>query len=349
MKEYTFDVGNKPRVVIQRVRGDVQVQPWRERVIRVRIAGENEDGSVTEPYRENDTIFINDCNGSVGLYVPYEKNAFGTSSLTTDISITDLEGSVSMDHVGHVEVTNISGEVRLSHTQGSLRAVHAPVVVEDKGVGGNATLEDVARVEIRGIGGSLDVTHAGIVKVGAAGGSARATAIGELFACGSTGGSCEIHDSGNAEVSISNVGGSLLLERVARMSSCNVGGSLTAPIFVGRHDRKNFTVGGSANLSLPRNANLQMRVMAGGSISGEAVNKKCHNMATLTYGNGESSLNVTAGGSVKLSWTSDPDDRTGGDEQAPPSKAQRRQAILTMVQQGRITPDEGNVLLEALG
>ncbi len=193
------------------------------------------------------------------------------------------------------------------------------------------------------------MTRAEIVKIGAVGSAARATSIGSSFSCGSVGGSCEIRDSGNAEISVSNVGGTLHLERVARMSSCNVGGSLTAFINVPANESANFVVGGGASLSLPRNANLRARILACGSISGEAGSQKRNNMATLTYGDGAASLNLTAGGSVKLSWYTETPFYTIQEEPPSTDTAQKRQAILTMVEQGRITPEEGNVLLEALG
>ncbi len=349
MKEHTFSVGNKPRVVIRRVQGDVLVHPWNERVISVRIAGENEDGSTVQPYNEGDTVFITDCTGSVELYVPYEKGLFGVTSLTTDISITDLDGRVSMERVGNVDVTNISGEVMLSYTEGHLRATNTPRVVEDKGIGASATLENVSRIEIKAIGSSLDMRCAEVVKVGSVGSSVRGTEIGASFSCGNVGSACEIANSPHADISVSNVGGALQLEDASLIGSCNVGGSLTALVNMPENAHASITVGGSANLSLPHNANLRMRIMAGGSISGEAVNQKRNNMATLTYGNGSASLTITAGGNVKLSWTADSARYDIREEQPSKDKAQQRQAILTMVQQGRITPEEGNMLLEAIG
>ncbi len=354
MKEHTFSVGYKPRVVVRRVKGDVLVYPWNEHTISIRITGENEDGSVAQPYSEGNTVFISDCTGSLELYVPYEKELFGLASITTDISITDLDGTVSMECVGTVDITNIRGEVLLSHVEGSLRATNVPRVVEGKGIGGSATLENVSRIEIGAIGAALSVMRAEVVKIGSVGSSVRATQIGATFHCGSVGGSCEILDSANANVSVSNVGGSLMLERIARISSCTVGGSLIALVSIPQNESTNFVVGGGATLSLPRNANVRVRIMAGGSISGEAVNKKCGNMATFTYGNGSASLNLTVGGSVKLSWAAEATyfNSTVIGYDVPlgtPTNVIKREAILKMVEQGRITPEEGNVLLEALG
>ncbi len=71
------------------------------------------------------------------------------------------------------------------------------------------------------------------------------------------------------------------------------------------------------------------------------------------YGNGSASLNLTVGGSIKLYWATDsayPDVVIPYDTPAGmPQKIIQREAILKMVEQGRITPDEGNALLEALG
>ncbi len=348
MKEHTFSVDYKPRVVVSRVKGDVLVRPWSEHTISVRITGENEDGSTAQPYNEGNIVFISDCTGSLELYVPYEKGLFGSASITTDISVTDLDGIVSMERVGSVDVTNIRGEVLLSHVEGSLRATNVPRVVEGKGIGGSATLESVSRIEIGAVGAALSVMRAEVVKIGSVGSAVRVTQIGATFHCGSVGGSCEIHDSPHADISVSNVGGSLQLERVTHISSCTVGGSLTALVNIPHNESTNFVVGGSAILSLPRNANVRMRIMAGGSISGEAVNKKCGNMATLTYGNGSASLNLTVGGSVKLSWATEMADDVVNREPSS-STVQKGEAILKMVEQGRITPEEGNMLLEALG
>ena len=345
MKQQAFAVGNNPRVVLSRITGNVAVHPWHEYSIRVHIPDEYEESSTAQMYSEGDTVFIHDYTGSLELYVPYEKKLL--TSITTDIIVTDLDGTITMERVGNVDITNSSGVVTLSHTEGNLRVVNAPRVIENKGVGGNAVLENISLIE-------LDVIHAENVHVGSVGSAVRAKRIGAEFRCSAVGSSCEIRDSTNADVLLSNVGGSLYVESVARISSCNIGGSLTATANVSPNSSTNFTVGGNATLWLPRDADMRMRVMAGGSISGEAVNSKCGNMATLTYGNGSTSLNLTVGGSVKLSWATasthpnvaEPYNVLGG---RAPNSTQKREALLKMVEQGRITPAEGSVLLEALG
>ena len=352
MKQQTFAVGNNPRVVLSRITGNVAVHPWPEYSIRVHIPDEYEESSMAQLYSEGNTVFIHDYIGSLELYVPYEKKPL--ISITTDVIVTDLDGSITMERVGNVDITNSSGAVTLSHTEGNLRVMNAPRVIENKGVGGNAVLENISLIELNAVGAALNVMHAENVHVGSVGSEVRAKRIGAAFHCSAVGSSCEIRDSANAEVSLSNVGGNLDMESVARVSSCNIGGSLTAIANVSPNSSTNFTVGGNATLRLPRDADMRMRVMAGGSISGEAVNSKCGNMATLTYGNGSTSLNLTVGGSVKLSWATT---STQADVATPydvpgvyaPNSTQKREALLKMVEQGRITPAEGNALLEALG
>lgn len=350
MKQHTFSVGNKPRVVVRHVEGNLIVHSWNKHSIDVRIIGENEDGSTAQPYNEGETVYLNDCKGDIELYVPYDKTFLGHTRVTTDISVTDLNGAVAMENVGNVDLATISGSVTLTGVDGTLRATDVPALRENKGIGGSALLENISLIEIGVIGAALQISNAETVKVGTVGGATQAKRISALFHCGTTGGSCEVYDSPNAEVSLSNVGGSLHISGVARLPSCTVGGSLSAKLASLLSDSNtHLTIGGSATLGLPRNADLTIHIMAGGSISGEAVQQKRNNMATLTYGNGSASLSITAGGSVKLDWASaseHPDRVIPFD--GPADAAQRREAILKMVEQGRISPDEGNMLLEAL-
>lgn len=355
MKQHTFAVGDKPRVVVRHCAGNLTVHSWNKRSIDVRAAGENEDGSTAQPYIEDETVYLNDCRGDIELYVPYEKKLFGETRLVTDISVSDLNGAIVMENVGTVELINIRGTVTLSNVEGTLRATNVPALRENKGIGGSVLLNNISRVEIGTIGATVQVTNAETVKLGTVGGAVQAKRISAVFSCGTTGGSCTIDESPDAEVSLSNVGGSLHISGVALMSSCTVGGSLVAQrVLLPPHSNTQFLVGGSANVGLPRDADLTMRIMAGGSISGEAIQQQRHNMATLTYGNGAASLSITAGGSVMLDWASAVDYRDTATthvvpvDDEPVDTAQKREAVLQMVEQGRISPDEGNVLLDAL-
>ncbi len=348
MTQQTFAVGRRPRVVIRSMNGNLTVRPWNERSISVEA-----DGPIPELYQEGDTLVINGCQSNLDLFVPYVKKLFGTASLVTDISVTDLNGTATMENVGSVDLSNVSGAVELTQVNGSLRATGAPTLREHRGIGGDAMLSNISRIELGAVGGSLRLATTETVTVGAVGGSLKAEQVGALLKCGSVGGSCEVRNSARAEVVVSNVGGSLLLDGVARMPSCNIGGSLSMLADLPTDSNVRLLVGGSATLMLPKNANLAMHILASGSISGDALSKKYGNSANITYGNGAATLNLTAGGSVKLLWTNATTAWAAPHqemrEEVPSSLAQKRQAILQMVAQGHVTPEEGNVLLDALG
>ncbi len=354
MKQHTFSVADKPRVVVRHVEGNLIVHSWNNRSIEVRVQGENEDGSTAQPYQEGNTVFINDCRGDIELYVPYEKTFSGHPKLRTDISVSDLHGTITMENVGNVDLQDISDTVTLTGVEGSLRATNVPALNENKGIGGSAMLTNVSRVEIGTIGATLQVTDAETVNASTVGGAVQARRISSAFHCSTVGGSCELYESPDADVALSNVGGSLSISDTARLPSCTVGGSLSTKLAqLPPNSSTQFTVGGSATLAIPRDANLRVRIMAGGSIGGNAVQQKRNNMATLTYGDGSASLSIIAGGSVKLDWATEsahpniaiPYDIPAGE---PVNTTQKREAILKMVEQGRISPEEGNVLLDAL-
>jgi hypothetical protein len=254
-----------------------------------------------------------------------------------------------MENVGNVDLQDISDSVTLIGVDGSLRATNVPALRENKGIGGSALLANVSRVEIGTIGAGLQVTDAETVNVSTVGGGVQANRISSIFHCSTIGGSCELYESPDADVALSNVGGSLHASDIARISSCTVGGSLITKLAqLSPVSNTQFTVGGSATLAIPHDANMRVRIMAGGSIHGNAVEQKRSNMATLTYGDGSASLSITAGGSVKLDWATESSKRVIPFDLPNNSPAERHGAILRMVEQGRISPEEGNMLLDAL-
>jgi hypothetical protein len=385
MTQQSFQVGNKPRVVVTHLRGNLTVHPWRER--QISIAGE---GPIADLHQEGDSVIIDGCESDLELWVPNMKPIPG--GITTQVSVKDVQGRAFIEEAGSVELEQISGGAELVLVWGSLRAVDMPSLHERKGIGGSATIEKVSRVEIGAVGGNLALQQVEFVVTGAVGGSLDADGIGAKLQCGAVGGSCHIVHSSNADVAVSNVGGSLQMTGVARMHSCNVGGSLQLEADFPVGSSAHLLVGGSATVTLPENANLHIQVMAGGPISGETLPGKPGNFLNVVYGDGAAHLSLTAGGSVHLLSKTAPSSARAnfqfddfgrsmagfGQSMAEfgremgkvgrefftsvvetmsgepvktaqeSKKAQQREAILRMVAQGRITPEEGNMLLEAL-
>lgn len=351
MTQQSFAVGQSPRVVIRNMRGNLSVRPWQEQTIHVRVA---EDTPIAaQIYQEGDAVFINGAERDIELTVPYIKKEFsGLAAISTDISVTDASGTITMENVGNVELMNIGRDVDLTKVEKSLRATNVATLRERKGVGADAILTNVGRADIGAVGGSVNVQQCGVVMMGAVGGSLKGERIGELLRCGAIGGSCTVLDSMSAEVAVSNVGGSLTLQGVARMPSCNVGGSATIATDMPVGSSMRLIVGGSATITLPERPNVRMHIIAGGSIRGDVLDRKYNNMANITLGDGSASLNLTAGGGVtfqkgSFGTMSGMGERSQSEPNA--SQSQKRQAILQMVAEGRISAEEGSTLLDALG
>ncbi|HCI82497.1 MAG TPA: hypothetical protein DHW02_22715, partial [Ktedonobacter sp.] len=88
------------------------------------------------------------------------------------------------------------------------------------------------------------------------------------------------------------------------------------------------------------------------SIRGDVLERKYNNMANVVLGDGSASLNLTVGGGVTLQkgnfgTMSEMGEQSKGEREA--ASSQKRQAILQMVAEGRISVEEGNTLLTALG
>lgn len=396
----TFSVGNKPHVVISQGRGHLTVRSWEQQSISVET-----EGSIERLSQEGDTVFITGSTADLTVVVPYMKSGWGWfSKLTTDISVNDQQGNVSIEDAGNVELHTIAGHVELANVNGNLRATSLPTLHERNGVGGNATLADISRVEIGAVGGNLALTRMEMVKSGAVGGNLDAEQIAARLECGAVGGNCYVQNSPNAEVAVSNIGGNFQTDGVARLHNCNVGGSLNARAAFQSGGTSHIMVGGNAHITLPENANVSIRGMVGGSVSGEALGgRKSGSFLNITYGDGSSRLHLTIGGNLRLLGNSTPSevsntnfpsfddigfpsfndmgefgremgrfgremgkmgrglasafmdsfsDRPSQDRltssQSSTSRGQKREAILRMVAEGRITPEEGNMLLEGL-
>lgn len=390
----TFSVGKNPRVIITQGRGNVTIRSWEQQSVSVET-----EGPVEQLYQEGDSIFITGCATDLTLTVPYMKSGWGwLSKLATDISVHNQTGRVSIENAGDVELVNITEPVELSKVEGNLRGANLPTLYERRGVGGNVTLTTISRVEIGAVGGNLYLTKIELAKTGAVGGNLDADQIAASLECGAVGGNCQVQHSPNAEIAVNNVGGSFQTDGVARIQSCNVGGNLNARVTFQAASSSHIIVGGNASIALPENANVSIRGMVGGSVSGEALGtRKVGNFLNITYGDGSSTLNLTVGGSLVLLGNNTPSEASNssfppfGDmsefgremgrfgremgkmgrdiasvvvdtfasmsdkaaqdrpRQSSTTHAQKREAILRMVAEGRITPEEGSMLLEALG
>lgn len=404
MTQQTFAVDRNPRVVIAQVKGSLSVQAWKERTISVEMAG-----TVAELRQDGDTVIINGSEGDLTLWVPGILD-FG-KSITTDISVTQLSDNATIEGAGdvvlkeiggNVALRNIGGDVELEnvHTAaeltnigGDLRATSMPSLVARNGIGGDASLSDIAQVEVDAVGGSMELDRAGTAVIHAVGSRLDVEGVEALLRCNAVGGDCRVQGSATAEVTIKYVGGSLQMQGVVHSHMSNVGGNLDLEATFPAGSHAHFHVGGNASIALPEDANLSLHAIAGGCVNSESPDFSSYgNFAGLVYGEGAARLDVIAGGNVKLISSATPRSRSMGQswndfghsmagvgrgmgrlgreigrematafkgphrhywhshvkKERPPTYERDRAAILRMVAEGRITPEEGGMLLSGL-
>jgi hypothetical protein len=351
MPQQTFSVEQHPRVVLQQVQGNVIVRSWQDSCISVRVEGDVPIAA--QLYQEGDTVFIQGIEHNLELVVPYiKKGFFGHASLLTDISVTDADGSIVMENAGNVELERVRQVVDLTHVA---RSIHAASVAElrgRKGIGANVTLVNVESAEMGAVGGSVNAQQCGSVKTSVIGGNLQAERIETFLQASAVGGNCTVLNSRTAEVFVGNIGGRLNVQGIARMPSCNVGGNIDLATDLLPGSAMHLIAGGNAVITLPEQPNVHLRILSGNRIRGDVLDRQRNYIANVTLGDGSAKLSVTAGGSVTLQKGNVATVRFEQNEpvQDTPevTPAGKRQTILQMVADGRISPEEGNALLDAL-
>ncbi|HZO74957.1 MAG TPA: hypothetical protein VFB60_22310 [Ktedonobacteraceae bacterium] len=327
MTQQTFPIsGRHPRVVINGLEGQLNVQPWEKQEISV-----STDGPVEVLRQDGDTVTITGCKSDLELWIPSSINRV-FSSITTDIIGTALSRGASIERAGNVELKEVGGSVtlkdtcgnaeltainegaELSNVGGNLRAAHMPRLQARGGVGGNGTLLDIGQAEIDMIGGNLWVTSVGSATISTVGGDLDVEQVESALNCRTVGGNCEVRNSASAQVNVHNVGGNMFADGTLLAGLCNVGGNMKVQASFTAESRGRFHVGGNASIVLPENANLTVHAIVGGSASGpEAIYSHGGGFVDLVYGDGVARLDLTVGGNLRLSGTSTPRSVSGSD------------------------------------
>jgi hypothetical protein len=339
MTQQTFAItGKNPRVVLERLEGNLTVQPWERQEISVET-----DGPVAILQQENDTVIIHDCRTDLLLRVPAIRRII--APIFTDIqaqqisrnaaiegagnvALVEVGGNVFLrDIYGNVELANVREVAELFEIGGNLRASSMPRLRSQHGIGGNAALRDITGIDLEAVGGNLSLKHAETASINFVGGNLDAGDIAAQLRCNVVGGNADVSGSASAEVTLSKVGGNLHIDGARSVQSSLVGGNLRLAAGFPPESHNHFHVGGNARIFLPDNANLSIHALVGGNASGDSVTfTHGGGFANLTYGEGAATLNLHVGGNLKLlgggnprntgaSWSSFAGDWTGFGQQ----------------------------------
>lgn len=181
MATYTYETNDQPVVHISDIGGDVSVSGWDNQQIRVDGDDENVRSSIKQ---QENTFKIGDVDDDMVLYVPRDAQIrlgdVGGSITVTDVAtaqLNDVGCDVTLRNiVGAVHAGDIGGDIAIDGAaaaqvadvggDATLRNIRGPVALND--IGGDVILQNVAgAVAVHDIGGDL-VTD-GTATVGAVG------------------------------------------------------------------------------------------------------------------------------------------------------------------------------------
>jgi len=313
MTQQTFAIsGSYPRVVLERLEGNLTVQPWERQEISVET-----DGPVAVLQQENDTVIIRDCRADLLLRVPTIRRII--APIFTDIQGRQISRNVAIEGAGNVDLAEVGGNVVLRDSYGNvelenvrevaelfeiggnLRASSMPRLRSRHGVGGNTVLRDITSTELEAVGGNLSLKHTETASINFVGGNLDADGIAARLRCIVVGGNADVTGSASAEVTLSKVGGSLRIDGARSIQSSLVGGNLRLAAGFAPASHNHFHVGGNARIFLPDNANLTVHALVGGNASSDSVTfTHGGGFVNLAYGEGATTLNLHVGGNLKL-------------------------------------------------
>jgi len=203
MVQKTLDIGEAPKISIEKIAGDLHVKGWKRTEALIKTTCENQ---VT--FEQNEAEIKIDCPEDCIIYVPFDailhvKQVGGSArfrALGGTIEIGNIAGPLTLREVGSVEAEAISGEFSAKHVRGDLHV---------KTVGGNANIRDIdGQFHTDAIGGNLrlgDVSGGISATVGGNAKLSMAPVPWQAYSV-STGGNlrCQIPADINADVALSS-------------------------------------------------------------------------------------------------------------------------------------------------
>ncbi len=228
-----------------------------------------------------------------------------------------IGGDASLKEVATVEIETVGGDfvvkqastVLVSTVGGDMVAEDVTAALRCGVVGGDASAHGGPRTDIMlgNTGGDLSVGSAASLEAGNIGGDASIRDVQGDIEIGHTGSDISINGAGG-NLRVGSIGGDASLKGVqGGIETVNVGGDVYLQGAFPPDSATRMNVGGDAAVVLPDNANLSIRALVGGDISGKAIiASRSGNMVNLVYGEGQAHLELNVGGDLALRGGSNP-------------------------------------------
>jgi hypothetical protein len=370
MESQTYDIGAEPKILVETIGGNFRLTAHDENIIEVRCR-DHEDGeiSVDEKKGELRISCPSDCHLSAPVGATIEAETVGG-----DFAITGIEGEVAVRTVGGDVVGRRSGQLTFETVGGSasIRAVAGHLSVDS--MGGDARIDGVeGDARLRSIGGDLKLAQAsGVVDINA-GGDARVafSPHGKQESSIAAGGDIDCHLGAEASVEVYlSVGGDLRLAVPSEMESTSKGsivklGKGEATLKLSSGGDLNLRSGGEGvNLDLgdaiaarigaemqAEMAELEVQLRDFGDrvesdFNTERIAQKMQRAVDKAQRKAEKARNRAERKMNKLSTRQV--DINFGRQKRSSSMEEERLMILRMIEQGKISVEEAETLLQAL-
>ncbi len=233
--QQTFPAGTAQKIVISNIADNVFIKGQEQQTINV----ETRD-TLARLQPEGDTLYIDGCDGSLKLTVPFETQIVATNiedniqvesvrqvelhSIGDNAALRDISGNITLEDVhGDVQVKECGGEVMVVEVSGDLVVNGAAVVRTAGDIAGDVSLSRVARAELERVESDLVLDAVEEALIGSAYSDVRVKGGIASLRCGNVGNDCNIVGNGNAEVILEQVGNDLRVNGVARFQASNIG------------------------------------------------------------------------------------------------------------------------------
>src|SRR5579863_319527 len=225
--QQTFPAGKESKIIIKQLGGDLSVSAWDQSAISIDSAGH-----VAELNHEGEAVMIINCSDDLTLHVPPDTE-IRASGVDGDVVIAnvrrvelqEISGDVTLEHIGEgVDIEQIGEAIALYEISGDLVVRDASSLRASEGIEGDVTLTNVALIEMENMDGDLVLKHGETVVIGSLGGDMVVEGIADALSCGNIGGDCEIDGSAQAELTIGNVSGDLVIANAANVRFGAIGG-----------------------------------------------------------------------------------------------------------------------------
>lgn len=295
MAKKTIETNAAPQVYVQRVSSDLQVKGWDRPEVLAKSSSDND--LVLE---DKDGVVNVSCPSDCVLYIPHDAS-IDVDNVGSDARFRSVFGGIKITRIGSDLAVRDVGPLTVEHIGTDFSAKRLNGELSAGSVGSSATLVDVGSVEIVKVGSQLVAKRV----------------RGDLKVEERVGGNAVIRDV-DGQVMLSSVGGNLHLRDTSGGITVDVGGNATVEFSPVSWQAYKVDAAGNLRCHVPRDTNATFEILSGGRDihinTPDISEKRNEGDYTLTLGEGDASVKLTARGSVNVTTReSDTEDVTDFD------------------------------------